>query len=104
MRVSVQLREAINHTLQQTTADLEAQWRATNYAFRKRLHEMEQARQELEWQRKNVSPNPFSPLPLNPLPPGHSLVSVSHLVPLQSFIFTSYAANKVQLDLNHGLE
>ena len=79
MRVSVQLREAINHTLQQTTADLEAQWRATNYAFRKRLHEMEQARQELEWQQKNVSPN-SSHL-------GTTLMSVSHLVrtPLASF-------------------
>lgn len=55
MQGSVRLREAINHTLRQTTTDLETQWTATNYAFRKRLHEMEQARRELEWQKKNVS-------------------------------------------------
>ena len=39
----------------QTTSALEAQWTATNYALRKRLHEMEQAKHELEWQKDNVS-------------------------------------------------
>ena len=41
--------------LLQTTSVLEGQWTATNYAVRKRLHEMEQAQNELEWQKKNVS-------------------------------------------------
>ena len=41
--------------LPQTTSVLECQWTATNYALRKRLHEMEQAQNELEWQKKNVS-------------------------------------------------
>ncbi len=51
---SVCLREAMSHTVRQTHADLEAQWTATHYAFRKRKHEMEQAMNELEWQQKNV--------------------------------------------------
>ena len=38
----------------QTTSDLQAQWTATNYAFRKRIHEMEQAVRELEWQKANT--------------------------------------------------
>ena len=41
--------------LPQTTSILEGQWTATNYSLRKRLHEMEQAQHELEWQKKNVS-------------------------------------------------
>ena len=43
------------YVLLQTTSVLEGQWTATNYAVRKRLHEMEQAQNELEWQKKNVS-------------------------------------------------
>ena len=39
----------------QTTDDLERQWTATNYAFRKRVHELQLTKQELEWQRDNVS-------------------------------------------------
>ena len=39
----------------QTCSVLESQWIATDYAIRKRLHEMEQATHELEWQKKNVS-------------------------------------------------
>lgn len=51
---SVKLREYMSQTIRQTTADLEAQWTATHYAFRKRKHEMEQAKKELEWQQKSV--------------------------------------------------
>ncbi len=42
-------------TIRQTTSDLEAQWTATNYAFRKRINEVELAKKELDWQKKNVS-------------------------------------------------
>jgi tektin-2 len=55
MAASTRLREAIHHTLQQTENDLEAQKIATEYAFRRRIHEFERARDELEWQKKNVS-------------------------------------------------
>ncbi len=55
MQTSARLREAINQTIHQTIADLEAQWTATNYAFRKRIHELEQTKNELLWQKKNVS-------------------------------------------------
>ncbi|XP_064382197.1 tektin-2-like [Halichondria panicea] len=54
MRTSIRIRESINHTIQQTGLQLEAQWTTTNYAFRKRIHEMEQAIHELEWQQKNT--------------------------------------------------
>jgi len=55
MKASKHLREAIFATLQQTANDLEAQRQATEYAFRKRVHETNQAKSELEWQQKNVS-------------------------------------------------
>ena len=55
MKASKHLREAIFATLQQTANDLEAQRQASEYAFRKRIHETNQARSELEWQQKNVS-------------------------------------------------
>lgn len=55
MQASNRLREAIHHTLHQTANDLEAQKVATEYAFRKRIHEFERAKDELEWQKKNVS-------------------------------------------------
>ena len=55
MRSSNRLREQIHHTLQQTANDLDAQKQATEYAFRKRIHEFERAKDELEWQKKNVS-------------------------------------------------
>ncbi|XP_003384329.1 PREDICTED: tektin-2-like [Amphimedon queenslandica] len=51
---SVRLRESISQTIQQTTNDLESQWTATNYALRRRIHEIKQAYQELEWQKKNT--------------------------------------------------
>ena len=57
MKTSVGLRESINQTIQQTGQTLEAQWTATSYALRKRIHEMEQTKLELEWQKENVSTN-----------------------------------------------
>ncbi|XP_071117343.1 tektin-2-like [Haliotis cracherodii] len=54
MKASNRLREAIHHTLQQTANDLEAQRIASEYAFRKRIHEFERAKDELEWQKKNT--------------------------------------------------
>ncbi|XP_074636417.1 tektin-2-like [Acropora palmata] len=54
MKASKHLREAIFATLQQTANDLEAQRQATEYAFRKRVHETNQAKSELEWQQKNT--------------------------------------------------
>ena len=50
---------AIWHTpcIPQTNNDLETQWRATDYAFRRRIHEIEEAKNELEWQKKNVRIN-----------------------------------------------
>ena len=55
LQVSARIREAINQTIRQTVTDLEAQWTVTNYAFRKRVHEIEQAKTELEWQKEKVS-------------------------------------------------
>lgn len=57
MLASTRLREAIHHTLHQTTNDLEAQKTATEYAFRKRIHEFQRAKDELEWQKKLVREN-----------------------------------------------
>lgn len=54
MKASQRLREAIFATLEKTKNDLEAQRRATEYAYRKRIHECEQAKNELEWQQKNT--------------------------------------------------
>jgi len=54
MKASQRLREAIFATLEKTKNDLEAQRRATEYAYRKRIHESEQAKNELEWQEKNT--------------------------------------------------
>ena len=55
IRSSTHLREAINSTIKQTDNDLEAQRQASEFALRKRIHEMEQAKDEDEWQKKNVS-------------------------------------------------
>lgn len=52
---SQRLRESIFATLEKTKNDLEAQRKATEYEFRKRIHETEQAKNELEWQQQNVS-------------------------------------------------
>ena len=40
MRASTSLREAINNMIEQTSNDLEAQRLRTEYAFRKRIHEV----------------------------------------------------------------
>ena len=60
MRSSQRLREAIHSTINQTDNDLEAQRQATEFALRKRIHEMERAKDEDEWQKQNVR-NPYSP-------------------------------------------
>ena len=54
MYESVRLRENIFHTMGQTSADLEAQQKASEYSLRKRLHELERSLNELEWQKKQV--------------------------------------------------
>lgn len=54
IKVSQHLREAIFATLEKTKNDQEAQRKATEYEFRKRLHETSQAKNELEWQQKNT--------------------------------------------------
>lgn len=59
MKASKHLREAIFATLKQTANDLEAQRQATEYSFRKRIHETNQTRSELEWQQKNVTIDHF---------------------------------------------
>jgi tektin-2 len=55
MAASVKLREAMQATLMQSDNDLEAQKTGTEYAFRRRLHEMTQAKNELEWQQKQTA-------------------------------------------------
>ncbi|XP_071836236.1 tektin-B1-like [Apostichopus japonicus] len=54
MRASQRLREAIHSTVAQTDNDLEAQRQATEFALRKRIHEMERAKDEDEWQKQNT--------------------------------------------------
>lgn len=54
MEASRRLREAIHHTLQQTENDLKAQQNATDYAVRKRQHEMKKAIDELKWQKQQT--------------------------------------------------
>lgn len=54
MNASERLREAIFATLEKTKNDLEAQRRATEYSYRKRIHETKQTKNELEWQQRNV--------------------------------------------------
>jgi len=51
---SVQLRESILHTLQQTSSDLQAQHTASAYGYRHRLHEYAMALDELYYQKKLV--------------------------------------------------
>jgi tektin-2 len=38
----------------QAASDMESQKNATEFAMRKRIHETEQAKDELLWQKKNV--------------------------------------------------
>ncbi|XP_063674863.1 tektin-B1-like [Bolinopsis microptera] len=54
MKASTALREAINNMIEQTSNDLEAQRLRTEYAFRKRIHEVQMAKDELEWQQRNT--------------------------------------------------
>lgn len=54
IQTSTSLREAMNQCILQTTSKLEALWIDTNYAFRKRIQEVEQAKHELEWQLSNT--------------------------------------------------
>ena len=55
MAASRRLREAIHHTIQQTDNDLDAQRQASDYAYRKRMHEFKRALDELDWQKDQVS-------------------------------------------------
>uniref|UniRef100_A0A8C3W493 Tektin n=1 Tax=Catagonus wagneri TaxID=51154 RepID=A0A8C3W493_9CETA len=54
MKGAVELREAIALTIAETNNELEAQRVATEFAFRKRLREMEKVYSELKWQEKNT--------------------------------------------------
>ena len=54
MDTSKRLRENIQQLMAQSQSDLDSQNNATEFAMRKRIHETEQARDELEWQKKNV--------------------------------------------------
>lgn len=54
MNASTNLREAIAATIKYTDNEVEAQRVATDFAFRKRIHEFEQALSELKWQEKNL--------------------------------------------------
>jgi tektin-2 len=55
MEASKRLREATQQLIAQSDSDLESQRNATEFSMRKRIHESEQARDELEWQKKNVN-------------------------------------------------
>jgi len=52
---SVQLRESIFHTLQQTSSDLLAQHTGTAYGYRHRIHDYSMALNELQYRKKLVS-------------------------------------------------
>ncbi|XP_034876081.1 tektin-2 [Mirounga leonina] len=54
MKAAVELREAMALTIAETNNELEAQRVATDFAFRKRLREMEKVYSELRWQEKNT--------------------------------------------------
>lgn len=54
IRSSTGLRESINNMIEQTANDLEAQRLRTEYAFRKRIHEVQMSKDELEWQQRNT--------------------------------------------------
>ena len=54
MAESQRLREAIFHSIEQTSNDLRVQQDATNFEFRKRHYEMKRAKEELEYQMKAV--------------------------------------------------
>jgi len=54
IRQSTLLRDMIETDIQNTANDLEAQRLAVNYAFRNRIHEFEQAKSELIWQKERT--------------------------------------------------
>nr|XP_019964960.1 PREDICTED: tektin-2 [Paralichthys olivaceus] len=54
MQVSHHMREDMSLTRAQLQNDLAFQWRATEFALRKRNHDEEQARDQLEWQIRNT--------------------------------------------------
>lgn len=54
MESSKRLRENIQQTIAQSTSDLNAQKNATEFAMRRRIHEAEQAKDELNWQKKQT--------------------------------------------------
>eukprot|EP00091_Calanus_sinicus_P016703 TRINITY_DN36206_c0_g1_i1.p1 TRINITY_DN36206_c0_g1~~TRINITY_DN36206_c0_g1_i1.p1 ORF type:complete len:118 (+),score=28.97 TRINITY_DN36206_c0_g1_i1:39-356(+) len=54
MAESQRLREAIFHSIEQTSNDLRVQQDATNFDFRKRHYEMKRAKEELEYQMKTT--------------------------------------------------
>lgn len=54
MDSSKRLRENIQLLMSQSNANLDSQSNATEFAMRKRIHETEQAKDELLWQKKNV--------------------------------------------------
>lgn len=54
METSKRLRENIQQLIHQSNSDLDSQKNSTEYAMRKRIHETEQARDELEWQKNNT--------------------------------------------------
>ncbi|KFO24332.1 Tektin-2 [Fukomys damarensis] len=54
MKAATELRESIALTIAETKNELEAQRVATEFAFRKRLREMESVYSELKWQEKNT--------------------------------------------------
>nr|XP_002720733.1 tektin-2 [Oryctolagus cuniculus]XP_051688149.1 tektin-2 [Oryctolagus cuniculus] len=54
MKAATELREIIALTIAETNNELEAQRVATEFAFRKRLREMERVYSELRWQEKNT--------------------------------------------------
>lgn len=54
MESSKRLRENVQQLMAQSDSDLDSQKNATEFAMRKRIHETENARDELLWQKKNV--------------------------------------------------
>ncbi|XP_060760069.1 tektin-2 [Neoarius graeffei] len=54
MQASLHLRENISITISQVQNELEFQRIATRFTFRKRIHQLEQAHQELQWQIKTT--------------------------------------------------
>lgn len=53
-RRSESLRDTIRLAINQTANDLNAQHNATDFAFRKRIHEFVRSKDELEWQKKQT--------------------------------------------------